>query len=240
MFRIHPDTGALQVVDMEYVAAEPAAAPAEALAASGLYQNFKDRQLLRLGVPEDLLPLVRGLTEVEGLDEIREPLPAEAYEALFYLAAGDPYEQVVRDLESARETVDTEDYLAALNHPDSRRRFHVISDDALLGRMLAVPLELGVNFDDLDGGGDGIGVQVSLLKGSKPEVRCFDHAAREREAIRAHIERLLAPPEDGTEPVAWSGTCLVARTEDQLENYQAMLKHYRHGSQSAMRLSCLA
>ena len=139
MFDIHPDTGALQVVDMTHVEAAPVAAELES---SGLFVEYKDRQLRRLGLPEALLGLVRGVKDESGLEEIREALPLEAYEALFYLAAGDDYHQVVRDLETQTKTVDTDDYETALNHPDSKRRFATVTNDALLKRMLSAPLEL--------------------------------------------------------------------------------------------------
>jgi hypothetical protein len=38
---------------------------------------------MRLGVPEELLPLVREVTDEAGLDAIQARLPVEAYEGLF-------------------------------------------------------------------------------------------------------------------------------------------------------------
>jgi hypothetical protein len=52
-------------------------------------------------------------------------LPAEAAEALLWLAEGMPPEEVRAAIATApgEEPVDTTDLAAALEHPDSRRRF---------------------------------------------------------------------------------------------------------------------
>jgi len=136
-FEIHPDTGGLQIIDVSQ--AEAAAAPEPTESTPGLFDGFRDRQLRRLGVPEALLSLVRGIKGEADLERAQGPLPTEAYEALFYLAAGDAYEDVVRELEADQE-VDTEDFQAALAHPDTQRRFSVVADDEELERMLLAPL----------------------------------------------------------------------------------------------------
>jgi superfamily I DNA/RNA helicase/mRNA-degrading endonuclease RelE of RelBE toxin-antitoxin system len=139
-FRIHPDTGALQVVDVMEGASKAAAPSAPKKAC--LFDSIRDRELRRLGVPESLLPLVRSLHSDEDLEASVVSLPQEAYEALVMLAAGYSVEEAERELErTSKVGVDTEDFSAALDNADTRRRFVIVNDDYELQQMLAAPLE---------------------------------------------------------------------------------------------------
>lgn len=146
---INPITGAMQLVSFEQVtevASEPRGPvhhhpPVAAPENTSLFDEFDDRELMSLGVPEDLLGLVRSVTSDEALDAIQSRLPVEAYEGLFLVVAGDTVSQVL----SARETrvdnvVDTEDFAAALATPESQSRFVVVSDDETLASILNAPL----------------------------------------------------------------------------------------------------
>ena len=145
--QIHPDTGSLQVIPMEEgempVSNGEAADTDEAEEAEDLFAEHRDRELVRLGVPEELMPLVRNIRTEEQLDELQQYLPEEAYEALFLLAAGYSQREVDNELAYSREQeqVDTDDYQAALQRPNSKRRFAVVEDDEELERMLEAPLE---------------------------------------------------------------------------------------------------
>ncbi|MBI3302344.1 MAG: ATP-dependent helicase [Deltaproteobacteria bacterium] len=144
IYTIHPETGSLQVVDVqEGSSAQTPQSQIPATQEGGLFADIRDRHLLRLGVPEVLLPLVRNLKTQEELDHLSTQLPQEAYEALFFLASGYSLEEVFREMEKpeAPPAVDTNDYAAALENPDSRRRFFVVEDDLELTAILSAPLE---------------------------------------------------------------------------------------------------
>ncbi len=141
VYDIHPETGSLQVIKAEEKVLKHEAEPDDR-ARDCLFAAYRDRELVRLGVPELLLPLVRSLETEDALDKVSEYMPQEAYEALFLLAAGYSYEEVWRDMqESSTSEVDTEDYAAALENPDSKRRFYVVEDDLELSKILNAPLE---------------------------------------------------------------------------------------------------
>ncbi|MCS4223809.1 3'-5' exonuclease [Salinibacter ruber] len=128
--QIHPETGSLQVIPMEEEGED-------------LFAEHRDRELTRLGVPNELMPLVRSIRTEEQLDDLQQYLPEEAYEALFLLAAGYTQREVDNELAYSRqqEDVDTDDYQAALERPNSQRRFAVVEDDEEMERMLEAPLE---------------------------------------------------------------------------------------------------
>ena len=122
-FSIHPDTGSLQVIDVAVVEAAANVAPPPPSQPS-LFKRYRERELIRLGVPQVLLPMVWALQNEAELDERRTDLPAEAYEALLYLAYGYTVEETLRDLELAAEPpkIDTSDFATAVKNPATIRR----------------------------------------------------------------------------------------------------------------------
>lgn len=149
---INPVTGAMQMVVIESVATVEAA-PAQptpvarsvqeqtAEAQFPLFGGLEDRELLSLGVPEEMLVEVRHLTSDQQLDALQGRLPVEAYEGLFLVAAGDTVNQVLE----ARETrvdreVDTSDYATALATPESRSRFVIVDNDEAMLAIMNAPL----------------------------------------------------------------------------------------------------
>lgn len=104
-------------------------------------------ELLLFGVPEPLLPAVRALREQEDLDRLAEYLPDEASDALYYLASGYSVDEAIDELDrsappSERQPalVDTNDFVAAMMHPETKRQFKVVEDDAELAEILNAPL----------------------------------------------------------------------------------------------------
>ena len=141
VFGINPETGSLQVVDVSVT--PPPQKEASVHEAKRLFDDFKDKELLRLGIPDALLPLVRGLRTESQLDEIGKSIPQESFEALFMLAAGFTVAEVLNEQErqAAAKPVDTSDFAAALEAPDSLRRFHVVEDAKELAEILNAPLD---------------------------------------------------------------------------------------------------
>ncbi len=141
VFGINPETGSLQVVDV--TVASPPAQKAATREDRGLFDDFKDKELLKAGIPEVLLPLVRSLKSETELDDIGKSIPQEAFEVLFMLAAGFTLAEVLNEQERrvAAKLVDTTDFVAALETPDSQRRFHVVEDAKELAEILNAPLD---------------------------------------------------------------------------------------------------
>lgn len=143
---INPETGSLQVYDVDE--SEIAAVEQESAqfnkSKECLFASIHDRHLIKLGIPVDLLPLVRNICTDNQLDRAAQQLPTEAQEALTALAAGYTLDEVLREYDRAGEggsLVDTDDYKKALDNPDSKQRFVVVEDDIALQEILEAPLE---------------------------------------------------------------------------------------------------
>lgn len=141
VFGINPETGSLQVVDVSVSSAPPP--PKAERETKGLFDAFKDKELLKAGIPEALLPLVRSLKTEAQLDDIGKSIPQESFEALFMLAAGFTVAEVLHEQERQITTkpVDPTDFAAALQAPDSQRHFHVVEDAKELAEILNAPLD---------------------------------------------------------------------------------------------------
>ena len=109
--RVHPDTGALQVLKVDYSVEEPALVVAAKTV--GLFDELKDRELRRIGLPEECIPLVRGVRNDDDLDRVIRQIPEEVSDALYQLASGFSYADVVSEIESVNKvvvTIDTDDF----------------------------------------------------------------------------------------------------------------------------------
>lgn len=150
---INPVTGAMQMLTLqpaEHV--EDSAAPTTKAVPTSLTQTAQaeqtqlfaaltDQELMSLGVPAEMVDVVRPIASDAELDAIQSRLPVEAYEGLFLFAAGDTVNQILMSRETRVDrVVDTEDFAAALSTPESQSRFVVISDDETMAAILNAPL----------------------------------------------------------------------------------------------------
>jgi len=140
-FEINPQVGSFQVFEMQESEAPPDEtldAMHEPLPKGRLLAGRTPHELLRAGVPELLLPSVLRLEGDEQLDVLRPFLPNGVTDALTMLAAGYELDELLAERAAS---VDTDDLQAALEHPDSRRRFKVLDSEGQLDALLTDPLE---------------------------------------------------------------------------------------------------
>jgi superfamily I DNA/RNA helicase/mRNA-degrading endonuclease RelE of RelBE toxin-antitoxin system len=142
ILKINPENGVLQVLDAKYI---DEASLLQNDATSSLFDKIKGKHLIRLGVPEELLPLLRTIKIPSDIENIRDKIPEEAYEALALIADGFSFEEVLSvydmDLHNTTSRIDVEDFVSALDKPYSKKMFLLASDDEALQAMLDAPLE---------------------------------------------------------------------------------------------------
>jgi hypothetical protein len=134
---IHPEAGNIQVFEASHESLPEATTGAPERA--GLFAKLKDRELVRLGVPEEAVTKVRTVDSEDALDAIQKQLPDDAYEGLFLYAAGEPYEALILERELPAK-VDTGDFAKALDLDATKRHFVVITEDSDLDALLSAPL----------------------------------------------------------------------------------------------------
>lgn len=141
--KINPESGALQLIDVEAAAnLESELTSRQTPQAKGHFEDIHNRYLLRLGVPEELLGAVRAVVTDYDVDQLIDKLPEEAADAILALASGYSVDEILeQQAKSEEQVVDTKDLDKALEREDSKRRFHIVTDDDELLAMLAAPLE---------------------------------------------------------------------------------------------------
>ncbi|OVE88124.1 DNA helicase [Agrobacterium tumefaciens] len=127
----HPTTGAAQIVEVRETIEEVVIRRyvEEAVGKPKIFAEVADDTLLTWGVPQDWLNTVRQATEDTVLD-IAGHLPDEAQEALLAAAVG--------EVPTIRIAIGDQTGYA---HPDARRRFIVVGDEAELAAALNAPWE---------------------------------------------------------------------------------------------------
>ena len=134
---VNPKTGAIQVFDVQTVV-EQVSAPEKV----ALFALAKDDDLLRLGVPEVQLDLVRSFVNKEDFYKSESAMPHDAYEHLSWLAEGFPMEEVLELVsEEQNASASSEDLAAALDVPTTLKSFVVVDGEDELRRIMAEPLE---------------------------------------------------------------------------------------------------
>lgn len=133
----HPTTGAMQLVEIrERVEVQAASRPADvapmpaAAPAKKIFDNLRKYELMAFGVPEDWVDAVRAATDDTILDVVKH-LPQEAQEALLRLAVGEKPEP------PQPAPAEADPY----EHPDSQRRFRVMTNADELRQALEYPWE---------------------------------------------------------------------------------------------------
>lgn len=99
-------TGTIQVVPI-LTTAEPASTVSATETSQPLpFAAYSDEQLLKIGVPENLLALVRGIRDLENLDKNEDNLPADVFEHLFDLLDEKNIDQIIAEIEEGRNASD--------------------------------------------------------------------------------------------------------------------------------------
>lgn len=138
---VNPETGSVQVLTVQEDVVTSSGE--EEVEEEPLFDDIRDRQLKKLGVPEMYLPQIREIRTEKDLENMQDTLPSEAFETLFFLNEGFTPQEIYKELayDEVTESVDTEDFETALQHKTSQRRFVVAEDSKEFAEILNAPLE---------------------------------------------------------------------------------------------------
>ena len=96
-----------------------------------VFAKYSDEQLLRIGVPEHQLPLVRSIKDMDDLEKVESSLSGDVFEYLFYLMDdGTDINNIITEVEAGKE----QDGDSTINN---KRNFIEITDDEELERVIA-------------------------------------------------------------------------------------------------------
>lgn len=113
-------------------------APAEPAAVEpSVIDDCETEKLLKIGVPEELIALVRTIRDLDDLDRHERQLPQDAYENLFALFDGEDIDDIIAEIEAGKAK-EGEDSLLSNNN---KRRFVEITDDECLAKIMEQGME---------------------------------------------------------------------------------------------------
>ncbi len=128
--------------------------PAAPSLRGGVLDYLSDEQLLQVGVTKAFLPVLRACATEDDLLEVLQGLRQEIAEAVMCLALGQPLPGAVEEVQQASEEVQqaseppasefppvAHPLEAALQRPENRRRFVVLTSQHELEQALEYPLE---------------------------------------------------------------------------------------------------
>lgn len=134
---VNPQTGAIQVFDMQTVA-EKTSTPEKI----SLFVKITDEELLKLGVPKAQLEYVRSFDDKDAFYKAESTFPHDAYEYLSWLVEGFEVNEVLElAAEEYASPSSSEDLAAALDTPVTLKSFVVVEGEEELRRIMAEPLE---------------------------------------------------------------------------------------------------
>lgn len=139
--KVNFHNGMIQVYDSEIISQEECNSRTKA-ATDPLFSSLSDVDLARLQVPEEHIPYIKALTNIEELRNIKDSIPADVYECLEFIASGISVDEVLEYRDTVSEEAKPINSLAeALQTPAALSSFVVIENEDDLRRIIEAPLE---------------------------------------------------------------------------------------------------
>lgn len=143
---VNEKTGSIQVYDVEDKSTSISNEENKTFTSKEkLFKEIEDEVLLKIGVPHDVIDIVRNIYSIEELNERRSLFPEEAYEALYFLAEGSSVEEIIDTYENKdKSTINTNDFAGSLDNLITKKKFFIVDDedeDNELKKILDAPLE---------------------------------------------------------------------------------------------------
>lgn len=130
-------TGAIQVYDVQNEVEA-----SHNLVEQSLFSSVTNEELLKLGLPDAQIGLIRSITTKACFYALESALPRDAYENLSWIVEGFPVSEVLEMMEDGvTEDLSEEDFSSALGTPSTLKSFVVVDGEDELRRIMAEPLE---------------------------------------------------------------------------------------------------
>jgi hypothetical protein len=99
----------------------------------GLFTHYSNEDLVKIGVPESYIDIIKNLKDLNDLEMIEKDLPEDAFENLFYLSEGINIDKLIVEINEGKMlSVDLDEQFSSINN----RRFFVEIDDEVLTELL--------------------------------------------------------------------------------------------------------
>lgn len=101
---------------------------------NALFSEYGNTELIKIGVPDVLIPSIRGILNLDDLEKLERFIPQDTFENLFYLADGASIEQLIFEVEEGKaSSIREEEQIGSINN---QRSFIELTDDDLFNEIL--------------------------------------------------------------------------------------------------------
>ena len=128
-------TGAIQIYD---ITIGPQSIPSEKN--FYLFSEISDIDLVELGLPEELIPLARSVSDTQEFYSKKNLFPADVFETLSWIAEGFPLNEVKALIKQEYVPI-SNNFEDALDNPETLKTFVVVEGEDELRKIMAEPLE---------------------------------------------------------------------------------------------------
>ena len=128
-------TGAIQIYD---ITIDPQSIPSEKN--FYLFSEISDIDLIELGLPEELIPLARSVSDTQEFYSKKNLFPADVFETLSWIAEGFPLNEVKALIKQEYVPI-SNNFEDALDNPETLKTFVVVEGEDELRKIMAEPLE---------------------------------------------------------------------------------------------------
>lgn len=144
-FGVNKHTGSIQVIPTIEESVDTPKASKEFVkredSRPDIFKPFTDNDLKQIGATSELIPIIRNIKELDAIEDYERRFPSQVYDALYMLALGEPYDEVLSELGiKQEEEFDPEDFKTALELETNQQHFLAITDDEALTAILNEPL----------------------------------------------------------------------------------------------------
>jgi superfamily I DNA/RNA helicase len=111
----------------------------------GIFCDYTEKQLIAIGVPEELIPVIYSIQTTDELYNYADEIPEDTFEPLLWIAQGEPYQdvlQIITEIKAEqRKELEKSDqpFLQAMLNTSSQ--VAVISSDTQLLEILKYPFD---------------------------------------------------------------------------------------------------
>lgn len=103
--------------------------------ASGPLNHLSKEELMSIGTPDSMIELVLSLRNVEDLNNIKNNLPSDCYEYLYYLIEGISLEEIIEEINAGKS--DKENEIS----DNAKKHVYVLTEDEELEEVLSGDFE---------------------------------------------------------------------------------------------------
>jgi len=121
------ETQTIQIFSTKEISKQTKEITSKSSVSAGIFSKYKEKDLLKLGVPNVLLPSIRQISDLNGLDALSTFIPISLFESLFFLIDGADITSLISEIEEGKsESIDHESQATSINN---QRSFIELDED---------------------------------------------------------------------------------------------------------------